>query len=328
MNSNGGVLQNINKYFNTIIPYDTQKKLGDFSGFLSSNTMIARGTFLLGVLILFSILFYIGSRVVYYFLSPSETPYLINGMKDATEPLTIVQNTGHKNSIPILRSNDQYGGVEFSYSFWIYVNDVNYNETKEFKHVFNKGSPANTHRESSGETGIFGPNNAPGVYLYNGKGNTAALDNLLPNFPILGMLVTLNVFHNNESKNVVKTYYDDIYVDGIPIKKWVNVIIRVTSQNICDIYINGNLTKRHKLSNIVKQNYDNLYVNYNGGFSGNLSDLKYYNYAIGTLEIDALNAKGPNLKVMKNSNMEKASKSAKGQYLATQWYFNDTDVIT
>jgi len=59
MNSNGGVLQNINKYFNTIIPYDTQKKLGDFSGFLSSNTMIARGTFLLGVLILFSILFYI-----------------------------------------------------------------------------------------------------------------------------------------------------------------------------------------------------------------------------------------------------------------------------
>jgi hypothetical protein len=168
MNSNGGVLQNINKYFNTIIPYDTQKKLGDFSGFLSSNTMIARGTFLLGVLILFSILFYIGSRVIYYFLSPSETPYLINGMKDASEALTIVQNTGSKNSIPILRSNDQYGGVEFSYSFWIYVNDVNYNSTISYKHVFNKGSPPDSPGE--GGSGIFGPNNAPGVYLYNGKG--------------------------------------------------------------------------------------------------------------------------------------------------------------
>jgi hypothetical protein len=325
MNSNGGVLQNINKYFNTIIPYDTQKKLGDFSGFLSSNTMIARGTFLLGVLILFSILFYIGSRVIYYFLSPSETPYLINGMKDATEALTIVQNTGNKNSIPILRSNDQYGGVEFSYSFWIYVNDVNYNSTINYKHVFNKGSPPDSPGEapSAGGSGIFGPNNAPGVYLYNGKGNTRA--DLLEHFPVLGMLVRLNVFHNNQSKN--KPYYDDIYVDAIPIKKWVNVIIRVTSQNICDIYINGNLTKRHKLSNIVKQNYDNLYVNYNGGFSGNFSNLKYYNYAIGTLEIDSLNTQGPNLKIMKNSNMEKAAKSAKGQYLATQWYFNDTDII-
>ncbi len=61
----------VNKYFNTMIPFETQKKLGDFSGFLSSNTMIARVTFLLGVLILFSILFYVGSKIVSYFISPS-----------------------------------------------------------------------------------------------------------------------------------------------------------------------------------------------------------------------------------------------------------------
>jgi len=67
MNSNGGVLEKINNYFNTMIPYETQKKLGNFSEFLSSNTMIARGTFLLGVLIFFSILFYVGSKLVYYF---------------------------------------------------------------------------------------------------------------------------------------------------------------------------------------------------------------------------------------------------------------------
>jgi len=40
MNSNGGIFDNINKYFKTMIPFETQKKLGDFSGFLSSNTMI------------------------------------------------------------------------------------------------------------------------------------------------------------------------------------------------------------------------------------------------------------------------------------------------
>jgi hypothetical protein len=318
MNSNGGVLEKINNYFNTIIPYETQKKLGNFSEFLSSNTMIARGTFLLGVLIFFSILFYVGSKLVYYFLSPSETPFLISGMKDATEALTISQNLGQKTTIPILRSVNEYGGVEFTYSFWIYVNNVNYNETIDYKHVFNKGSSPSSQGE--GGSGLFGPNNAPGVYLYNGKKNYS--DDLMINYPVLGMLVRLNVFHNNESVN--KPYYDDIYVDAIPIKKWVGVIIRVTSQNICDIYINGTLTKRHKLSNIVKQNYDNLYVNYNGGFSGNLSDLKYYNYAVGTLEIDSVTARGPNLKIKKNSNIEKA----KPQYLSTHWYFNDTSVLT
>jgi len=318
MNYNEGVLGNINNYFKATIPYDTQKKLGDFSEFVSSNTMIARGTFLLGALIIFSILFYIGSKLVYYFLSPSDTPFLISGMKDATEGVTITQNLGQKTTIPILRSKNEYGGVEFTYSLWIYVNDINYNETIDFKHVFNKGSSPSSQGE--GGSGLFGPNNAPGVYLYNGKKNIS--DNLMTNYPVLGMLVRLNVFHNNESIN--KPYYDDIYVDAIPIKKWVGVIIRVTSQNICDIYINGTLTKRHKLSNIVKQNYDNLYVNYNGGFSGNLSDLKYYNYAIGTLEIDSVTSNGPNLTVKKNSNIEKS----KPHYLATQWYFNDTEVLT
>ena len=318
MNSNGGVLENINKYFNTMIQYETQKKLVNFSEFLSSNTMIARGTFLLGILILFSILFYIGSKVVHYFLSPSETPYLISVMKDATEPLTITQNVG-KKSIPILRSNNQYGGLEFSYSFWIYVNDVNYNEGTDYKHIFNKGSPPSSGGESNG---IFEPNNAPGVYLYTGKKYVSA--NLINNYPVLGMLVRLNVFHN--SINPKKQYFDDIYVDAIPIKKWVNVIIRVTTQNICDIYINGNLSKRHKLSNIVKKNYDDLYVNYNGEFSGNLSNLKYYNYAIGTLEIDSLNTSGPSLVLSKNSNIDKSAKGS--QYLSSQWYFNDTEVLT
>jgi hypothetical protein len=319
MNANEGIFGNINKYFKTVIPYDTQKKVGDVGGFLSSNTMIAKVTFLLGVVIVFSVIFYIASRVMYYLLAPSETPYLISGMKDASEALTITQNIGNKQAIPILRSSNQYGGVEFTYSFWIYVNNVNYNEQIDYKHVFNKGSPPNTPGESGTATGIFGPNNSPGVYLYSGKKHLNN-DSLADNYPVLGMLVRINVFHNNENN----TYYDDIYVDAIPIKKWVGVIIRITSQNICDIYINGNLTKRHKLSNIVKQNYDNLYVNYNGGFAGNLSDLKYYNYAIGTLEIDSLTTNGPNLKIKKNSNIEKS----KPQYLSSHWYFNDTDVLT
>jgi len=249
-------------------------------------------------------------------LTPSDSPYILHGMKDATQTMTITQTLGDKQSIPITRSRNEYDGIEFTYSYWMYVNDVNYPNTG-FKHVFHKGST----NSDSDKPDIFGPNNCPGVYLYTGKKNIS--DNLLEKYPLLGMLVRLNVYHDNDNSDEPYKYYDDIYVDGIPIKKWVGVVIRVTSQNIVDVYINGTLAKRHKLSNVVKQNYDNIHINMNGGFSGNLSNLKYHNYAIGTFEIDNITSAGPNLKMTENSNIQKS----KPYYLSSQWYFNDTDPL-
>jgi hypothetical protein len=317
MNPPEGVLDNLKKNMSSLIPYQSDKK-SPLNDFLTSNTMISRLTFLLAIIIIFSSLFYIGSKILFIMLSPSQTPYIIKGMKDATEAVTITQALGSKTSIPLLRSNNQYEGIEFTYSFWIYVTNLEYKDDSDYMHIFNKGSPPNSVGE--GGSGLFGPNNAPGVYLYKGKRNHS--DALMDSFPLLGMLVRMNVYHNNNS--IGKAYYDDIYVDAIPIKKWVGIIIRSTSQNIVDIYINGSLTKRHKLSNIVKQNYDNLYVNYNGGFAGNISDLKYYNYSIGTFEINSITSKGPSLKTKKNSNIQKS----KPPYLSSEWYFNDTDVLT
>ena len=317
MNPPEGVLDNLKKNMSSLIPYQSDKKSA-LNDFLTSNTMISRLTFLLAIIIIFSSLFYIGSKIIFIMLSPSQTPFIIKGMKDATEAVTITQALGSKTSIPLLRSNNQYEGIEFTYSFWIYVTNLEYKDDSDYMHVFNKGSPPNSVGE--GGSGLFGPNNSPGVYLYKGKRNHS--DALMDSFPLLGMLVRMNVYHNNNS--VGKAYYDDIYVDAIPIKKWVGIIIRSTSQNIVDIYINGSLTKRHKLSNIVKQNYDNLYVNYNGGFAGNISDLKYYNYSIGTFEINSITSKGPSLKTKKSSNIQKS----KPPYLSSEWYFNDTDVLT
>ena len=298
-------------------PYSTQKFLSGSKEFLQSNTLIAKATFIMLLLVIFCILYLLISKLIIFFLSPSETPYLLDGMKDATQQQIITQALINKNSIQILRSKDQYEGVEFTYSFWIHVNNLLYHENQDFQHVFHKGSS----KSGEGGNGIYGPNNSPGVYLYSGKKNLS--DHLKDKYPVLGMLVRLNVYQNSEDTERPFKYYEDIYIDGIPIKKWVGVVIRLTSQNIVDVYINGNLTKRHKLSNVVKQNYDNVYINLNGGFSGFMSNLKYYNYAIGTFEIDSITSKGPNLKMADESNIEKS----KPYYLSNQWYFNETDVL-
>lgn len=312
------LMSNIKNRIVSVTPYGTERFLGNTSDFLDSNTLISKATFLLLIIIIFVFLFWALSKIILLFLSPSESPYIVKGMKDATQTMTIPQSFQDKNSVPIFRSKNEYDGVEFTYSWWMYVNDLTHNDSIDFKHVFHKGST------TAGEgtlNGVYGPNNCPGVYLYTGKKNVA--DNLLEKFPLLGMLVRLNIYHETDHEINPDKYFEDVYVDGIPIKKWVNVVLRVTAQNVVDVYVNGTLTKRHKLSNIVKQNYDNLHINMNGGYSGNLSNLKYYNYAIGTFEIDKITSGGPDLTMADNQNIEKA----KPYYLASQWYFDDTDPL-
>ena len=303
----------------SVFPYGTEKYLNQSGEFFQSNTMIAKAAFLLFVIILFSFLFYIGSRLIFLVLTPSQSPYLIKGMKDATQMMVIPQSLANKASKPIYRSIDQYDGIEFTYSCWIYVNDLVYKDNVDFRHVFHKGSD----KSGAGGDGLYGPNNCPGVYLYTGKKNVSSSPDLIDKYPQLGLLVRMNVYHDNEDSVAPYKYYDDIYVDGIPIKKWVGVIIRVTSQNIVDVYINGTLTKRHKLSNVVKQNYDDIYVNMNGGFAGNLSNLRYHNYAIGTFEVDNITSAGPNLEIDDGNSIQKS----KPYYLSPQWYFNETDPL-
>jgi len=317
MESASDLLNSLKSSVSNSTPYSTQKFLSGTKDFLQSNTLIAKATFIMLILVIFCILYFIISKIIVYILSPSGTPYLLDGMKDARLQINIPQALIDKNSIQILRSKNEYEGIEFTYSFWMYIDDPLFNDNTDYKSIFVKGNIKPRGR------GLFGPNNCPGVYLYSGKKNIS--DQLEEQYPILGMLVRLNIYQNKEDINEPYKFYEDIYIDAIPIKKWVCVIIRLTSQNIVDIYINGNLTKRQKLSNVVKQNYNDLYLNAGGGFSGFLSNLRYYNYAIGTLDVDNITSSGPNLKM---AHTTRDINKSKPYYLSNQWYFNETDVLS
>ena len=66
---------------------------------------------------------------------------------------------------------------------------------------------------------------------------------------------------------------------------------------------------------VVKQNYGSVYVAQNGGFQGNISNLWYFNYALGTSEIQRIANQGPNL------TFKGKAQNNDTDYLSLRWYF-------
>ena len=270
-----------------------QNVQGDAS-FISSNGIIAKFAFLILVLILFLVALRLGSSLITWIMSPSQNPTLVKGMIDAKQQQRILQNPALKGSKPVLRSNNNTEGLEFTWSVWLYVDDFSYKE-HEYKHVFHKGN--DNINVSTPPIGMNFPNNAPGLYITPDTNN---------------LLVVMNTFNKIN---------DEVIVPDLPLNKWVNVILRVSNQHQLDIYINGTLAKRHILEGIPKQNYGDVFVAMNGGFAGYISSLKYFSDALGTNEIQTIVDNGPNLKMESN----KALTGKETNYLATRWYFTGTN---
>ena len=267
--------------------------------FLEGNSLVSKLAFLVFVLIVFVILLRLGGEILGWLFSPSPDPHLLDGMIDAKHLVVYPQDPSIKGAVPILRSNNQEDGLEFTWSVWMFIEDLEYKKD-EYKHVFHKGTMDSLLQQSSADKtgntapGMSFPNNAPGLYI-------------APNTNDL--VVVMNTFENpNET----------VIVPDIPINKWVNVIIRCDNTTL-DVYINGTIIKRHQLSGVPRQNYDDVYAAANGGFSGYISNLWYYNYALGTNVIETIVEDGPNLK-MKDTNMLQSEP----YYLSLRWFFTGT----
>lgn len=156
------------------------------------------------------------------------------------------------------RSQNELGGLEFTYAFWIYINDFTYKHG-QWKHILHKGNHNSW------------PNRAPGIWLH-------PKDNAMR-------------FYMNTFDSIAGNYID---IGNIPIEKWFHVTV-VVNQLTMDVYINGNLRKSHKFTSIPKQNYGDLFIMNNRGFDGYLSRMVYYNYSVPYSEIDSLIAMGPNV---------------------------------
>lgn len=255
------------------------------SDFLKSDSFIAKFIFLIVVVIVFVFFLRIGLSLMYWFVGPTESPHLIDGMVDAKQQLVFPQDPKMNNAITIQRSVDERKGIEFTWSVWLYINDLQYNRGK-YKHVFHKGNG------SLESTGLNFPNNAPGLYIAPDTNS---------------LVIMMNTF---------KVINEEIVVPNIPLNKWVNVIIRCRNTTL-DVYINGTIVRSIQLTGVPKQNYGEVFVAQNGGFDGNISNLWYYNYALGTTEILNIANGGPNTKLINAAGMM----TKPSDYLSLRWYF-------
>ena len=264
----------------------TNNITGNIKEFLESNSLIAKLAFILLVFFAYVILVRIGIYILGWMFNYSiASPKLINGMVDGKQLLVFPQDPSLDNAKTIIRSVNAPDGIEFTWSVWIYIDDLTYNANK-YKCIFFKGN------DGLQETGLNFPNNAPGLYIAPNTNN---------------LVVMMNTF------NVIN---EQVVVPDIPLNKWINVIIRCENTNL-DIYINGVIAKGHMLHGVPKQNYGDVYVAMNGGFSGFISDLSYYNYALGVSAIQRIMERGPNTKMVGYSG--KMTKNS--NFLSLRWYF-------
>jgi len=252
--------------------------------FFESNSLVAKFAFLLLVLVAFMFLLKLGVNIITWILSPNESPHLINGMVDAKQTLHFPQDPSSNGAVTIYRSVNTAEGIEFTWSVWIFISDLQYNQGK-FRNVFYKGN------YNIGSDGLNFPNNAPGLYI-------------APNTNELILLM-----------NTFNTINEDVSIPDIPVNKWVNVIIRCEG-TIVDVFINGTISRSLQLTGIPKQNYGDVYVAANGGFNGYISNLWYYNYALGTAAIQNIANRGPNLTMSDGPVDDKDS-----NYLSLRWFF-------
>ncbi len=285
------VSENVNSASNyvkeSISSFNDASLVGSTGTFLESNTLIAKFAFLVIVLIVFMILLNLGVKLVGFFMKPKNDPKLINGTMNGSNEVTIYQDPKNSESVPILRSNNENKGIEFTWSVWIYINDLQ--TSPQYSCVFNKG---NATYNSSGFATV---NNGPGLYIDNTTND---------------LIVKMNTV---AISNPVET----LVVKDIPLRKWFNCVIRIENTAL-DVYINGGIVARSVLQDVPKQNYQDVNVCKNGGFNGNLADLQYFDKALSVFQINNIVSWGRNTAAANQSNSNDATGFP--YYLSYLWY--------
>lgn len=266
---------------------------GATSDFFSSNSMLAKVSFIILVLIVFLFIIRVGVALIGYFTSPPENPFLVKGKINGSNNMIISQNPSNKDSATINRSNDAKTGLECTWSVWLYIDEPIQQSPIKQHSIFVKGS-------GSFDTNGTCSSASPGLYVF--------VDN------------TGNCHLNMEYNTVDNKSDETLTLKNVPMRKWVHIAIRLQNL-IMDAYVNGTIANRTVMKNAPYQNFYDVQVCPNGGFTGELSNLRYYSHALTVFELNNIVIYGPNLTAATNTADANQS-SGNYTFLSNNWYQN------
>lgn len=267
--------------------------MSDTTGSGVTEFLLGKGFFqqVVLVLVILTLLFFVFLTFEYVFLSfmsiGGRTLELVPQTVTAEDrQITIIQNPSDPKSQTIPLSDNERTGIEFTYSFYLYVNPSTFTGQDVLFHVFHKGYTTPY------------PLMGPGVFV---KGNTNALR------------IVMNTYKNPY------TYMD---IENIPIRKWFHCVV-LCRKNSLEVYINGNLRKKLPFEGTLPyQNFQNIIlfnplkmtfrkepiyaglkedIRVEGAFRGNLSNMIYLSYAASFTEIQGLMTLGVSSKTTKQT---------------------------
>ena len=215
-------------------------------------------------------------------LSVNRTVLLPNTYITDDKSVNVPQNPNVIGAKTANVSDNERSGIEFSYSFYLYVHPSTFRQELGLLHIFHKGYSTQF------------PLLAPGVYMRSDTN-------------------TLRIYMNS-----FKTWNNFVEVDNFPVQKWVHVVI-VCKNSALEIFINGNLSRKMSFDGYSPyQNYQDVCCFSNrilhltqtqvpsvddagfhvfGVMKGMLSRLNYFNYALCYAEIQRLMNEGPSTKM-------------------------------
>ena len=285
--------------------------------FMESNSLVAKFAFILMVFIVFSAAVKLAIIGLSYLMLPTMSPYVLDGTANTEDmAMNISQDPAQKDSVFIARSMNEDGGLEYTWSAWFFVNQVPLEKGK-WSRIFSKGGEGT----KSTTDGIYYPNNAPGMYIRFSNDITATNPDRTDAGVNISLMAVVDVT-GKADKTGTENLHEQLIATDIPMKNWVNAVIRVTN-NVIDLYINGRLAQRRKTAGIPLQNYGKVNIGEDKAknrFSGYISTIQYFNYSIGANKIKSIVDEGPNMKMITSAGGDTSATKNVGSYLSNNWY--------
>lgn len=296
--------------------------LASLRGWMAADSLLARALFLVMLVLLFALLLRLLLSLVLYVWPPSDSPFLVSGVLDGRTSLTIAQDPALQSGGAVLRSRNQESGLEFTWGLWLFINDAQLQGADLSRQhvVFSKGRPKTQ----------AGPALLVGYEATDAGSEEAAAGARAPDRPGGANVAFLSV-----KMDMFDGMTQTLRVRNVPIYKWFHIALRAQNTAL-DVYINGTVTDHFVLSAVPKQNYSDVYVFPSAAetgasaegsalaatpFSGYLSDLVYYPYALNAYRLYAVVQAGPNKAMAAANSLSTALTRGQGtDFLSTDWY--------